>query len=150
MASIRYLSGWLDKYTTAPVVVICQVEPLASSADFDARVAAAVDARVDAAVAVALRAHGVSPPPTGSTSPGRRSPLDEAPPLPSRALNLKTITYADAVRECMATAYLVPYILGSAHVVRLCPSIGSRERLAQHSCALDVSRQPSLRPTAEE
>ena len=67
------------------------LEPPASSADLDTRVAAAV--------AAALRAHGVSPPPTGSTSPGRGSPFDEPPPSSPRGFDLKGLTFKVAVRE---------------------------------------------------
>jgi hypothetical protein len=81
-------------------------EPLVSSAEFDSRVAAAVAARVDAAVAMALRARGVSPPPTGSISPGRGSPFDEPPPSPPRGLDLKGLTLEVAVRECLADHFM--------------------------------------------
>jgi hypothetical protein len=74
------------------------LEPPASSADLDARVAAAV--------AAALRAHGVSPPPTGSTSPGRRSPFDEPPPSSPRGFDLKGLTFKVAVRECLAENFM--------------------------------------------
>ena len=68
-----------------------------------ARTDAEIEARVASAVAAALRAHGISPPPPSHAFPGRRSPLDEAPPSHLRAFDLKTMTYDDAVRECMAT-----------------------------------------------
>jgi hypothetical protein len=74
-------------------------EPPTSTADFDARVAAAV--------AVALRAHGASPPPASSTSPGRHSPLGEPPPSPPR-VDLKSLTFAAAVRECLAENFMSP------------------------------------------
>ena len=73
---------------------------LSTSAEFDSRIAAAV--------AAALRVHGISPLPDGSVSPGRRSPHDEPPPSPPRGLDLQNMTQDAVITECMATLLTRP------------------------------------------
>ena len=73
---------------------------LSTSAEFDSLVAAAV--------AAALRAHGIAPPSTGSVSPDRRSPHDEPPPSPPRGLDLQSMTQDAVVDACMATSLKRP------------------------------------------